>query len=101
MTPGSGAAAAAALGSGIHYEGLCTNGAHKQCLDGLMDIAIYAIATESDEAAAAVGATKEHVANARLFFASTLKQAKRFVTAETADEDTLEEKEEDSSEDDN
>ena len=58
-TPGSGAAAAAALHCGIKYEGICTNTAHKQWLDGLLDKAIYAVAVDSPESAAAVGASTQ------------------------------------------
>ena len=47
-----------------------------------MDRAIFALAIESDETTAAVGATKEHVANIRVFFHSTVKEAKRYLNAE-------------------
>ena len=53
------AAAAAALHCGIKYEGVCTNTADKQWLDGLLDKAIYAVAVDSPESAAAVGASTQ------------------------------------------
>ena len=58
-TPGSGAAAAAALHCGIKYEGICTNSPQKKWLDGLLDKAIYAVAVDSPESAAAVGASTQ------------------------------------------
>ena len=66
-TPGSGAAAAAALHCGIKYEGVCTNTAHKQWLDGLLDKAIYAVAVDSPAGATAVGASPDYVNNIKLF----------------------------------
>ena len=68
LTPGSGVAAVAALHCGIKYEGCCTNAAHKQWLDGLLDKAIYAVAAESLESAAAVGASADYVNNIKRFF---------------------------------
>ena len=67
VTPGSGAAASAALATGTQYEGFTANAAHKQWIEAIMDRAIFALAIESDETTAAVGATKEHVAIIRLF----------------------------------
>ena len=93
VTPGSGAAASAALATGTQYEGFTANAAHKQWIEAIMDRAIFALAIESDETTAAVGATKEHVANIRLFFHSTVKEAKRHLSAEAP---TMEEKEEES-----
>ena len=77
-TPGSGAAAAAALHCGIKYEGICTNSPHKKWLDGLLDKAIYAVAVDSPESAAAVGASPDFVNNIKVFFQGTVKEAKRF-----------------------
>ena len=84
VTPGSGAAGAAALAVGAQYEGFCINAAHKQWLDNLMDSAIFALAVESPEVAAATGATEEHVAHIKVFFSATVKDAKRYLIAETS-----------------
>ena len=83
VTPGSGAAGAAALALGAQYDGYCVNTAHKQWLDNLMDSAIFALAVESNEVALAVGATEEHVGHIKMFFSSTVKDAKRYLIAET------------------
>ena len=77
-TPGSGAAAAAALHLGIKYEGICTNSSQRQWLDGLLDRAIYAVAVDSVEGAEAVGASPEFVNGIKLFFQGTVKEARRF-----------------------
>ena len=84
VTPGSGAAASAALGNGANYDGCCVNTAHRQWLDDLMDCTIFALAVESDEAAAAVGASKEHVGQIRMFFSATVKDAKRYLSSDPA-----------------
>jgi len=81
FTAGTGAAAAAALHCGIKYEGVCVNADHKSWLDGLMDKVIYAVASESTEAAAAVGASEEHISSIKLFFQGTVKEARRFLVA--------------------
>ena len=79
VTPGSGAAASAALAIGATYEGFCVNGPHKQWLENLMDSAIFALAVESKETAAAVGATQEHIDQIKSFFSGTVKDAKRYL----------------------
>ena len=90
-TPGSGAAASAALASGAIYDGFCVNSAHKQWLESLMDSAIFAVATESGDSAAAVGATKEHVDQIKTFFSATVKEAKRYLTTDGPVEENGEE----------
>ena len=97
-TPGSGAAASAALASGAIYDGFCVNSAHKQWLESLMDSAIFAVATESGDSAAAVGATKEHVEQIKTFFSATVKEAKRYLTADGPVEEDGEEGGEESEE---
>ena len=82
LTPGSGAAASAALSAGITYEGFAANAPHKGWLDELMDCAIFGIAVESKQAAAAVGATEEHVQQIKQYFNATVKEAKRYLTAD-------------------
>ena len=79
ITPGSGAAAAGALSIGANYDGFCVNTHHKQWLDDLMDCTIFALAVESDEVATAVGASKEHVAQIKMFFSAAVKGAKRYL----------------------
>ena len=49
-----------------------------------MDCTVFALAVESDEAAAAVGASKEHVALVRMFFSATVKDAKRYLSSDPA-----------------
>jgi hypothetical protein len=85
LTPGSGAAAIAALHCGIKYEGVCINANHKQWLETMLDKAIYAVALESPESATAVGVTQECVANIKLFFQGTVKEAKRYLLASGGD----------------
>ena len=69
----------------------CVNSAHKQWLESLMDSAIFAVATESGDSAAAVGATKEHVEQIKTFFSATVKEAKRYLTADGPVEENGEE----------
>ena len=78
---GSGVVAIAALHCGIKYEGVCINANHKQWLEGMLDKAIYAVAVESPESAKAVGVTQECVANIKLFFQGTVKEANRYLLA--------------------
>ena len=79
LTPGSGAAASAALSLGIKYEGLCVNEGQQQWLDVLMDKVVFAVAVESNDAAAAIGASAAHVASIKMFFHGTVKEAKRYL----------------------
>ena len=94
FTPGSGAAAAAALHCGI------VNLGHKQWLDGVLDKTIYAVAADSPESAAAVGASAECVANIKLFFQGTVKEAKRYLIAAKDDSPGAEVEEDEQDEED-
>ena len=101
LTPGSGAAASAALSLGIKYEGLCVNEGQQQWLDVLMDKVVFAVAVESNDAAAAIGASKAHVASIKMFFQGTVKEAKRYlVNAEKGDVPPKDDEEEDEDNDD-
>ena len=82
MTPGSGAAASAALAAGATYDGFCINAPHKQWLENLMDSAIFALAVEKDSAEA-VGATQEHIDQIRMFFSATVKDARRYLGSDS------------------
>jgi hypothetical protein len=73
------------LHCGIKYEGACINANHKQWLETMLDKAIYAVALESPESATAVGVTQECVANIKLFFQGTVKEAKRYLLASGGD----------------
>ena len=85
FTAGSGAAAAAALHCGIKYEGICVNADQKKWLDSLMDKAVYAVACDSPGHAAAVGASTELVNSIKLFYQGTVKEAKRYLVAQSSD----------------
>ena len=85
FTAGTGGAAAAALQCGIRYEGMCVNADHKKWLDGLLDKVVYAVACESPVNAAAVGASQELVSSIKLFYQGTVKEAKRFLVAQSSD----------------
>ena len=98
ITPGSGAAASAALAAGATYDGFCINGPHKQWLENLMDSAIFALAVEKDSAAA-VGATQEHIDQIRMFFSATVKDARRYLGSDSGPPAAEDDKEENESSD--
>ena len=85
FTAGSGAAAAAALHCGARYQGVCVNADQKKWLDSLMDKVVYAVACDSPGHAAAVGASTELVNSIKLFYQGTVKEAKRFLVAQSSD----------------
>ena len=84
FTAGTGGAAAAALQCGIKYEGICVNAVQKRWFEGLMDKVVYAVACDSPEHAAAVGASTELVDSIKLFYQGTVKEAKRYLVASDA-----------------
>ena len=61
----------------------------------MLDKTIYAVAADSPESAAAVGASAECVANIKLFFQGTVKEAKRYLIAAKDDSPDAEVEEED------
>ena len=79
FTPGTCAAACAALAKGLRYEGLCANEAYKNWCDSLMDNVAFATICMGKEAAAAVGATEDHVKKVAEYFAGTVQSAKRYL----------------------
>ena len=85
FTAGTGGAAAAALHCGIKYEGICVNADQKKWLESLMDKVVYAVACDSPEHAAAVGASTELVNSIKLFYQGTVKEAKRYLSAQSSD----------------
>lgn len=85
FTAGTGGAAAAALHCGIQYEGICVNGDQKKWLESLMDKVVYAVACDSPGHAAAVGASTELVDSIKLFYQGTVKEAKRYLVAQSSD----------------
>ena len=85
FTAGTGGAAAAALHCGIKYEGICVNADQKKWLESLMDKVVYAVACDSPEHAAAVGASTELVNSIKLFYQGTVKEAKRYLVAQSSD----------------
>ena len=85
FTAGTGGAAAAALHCGIKYEGICVNAVQKRWLEGLMDKVVYAVACDSPEHAAAVGASTELVNSIKLFYQGTVKEARRYLVAQSSD----------------
>ena len=85
FTAGTGGAAAAALHCGIKHEGICVNADQKKWLDSLMDKVTYAVACDSHVHAAAVGASTELVNSIKLFFQGTVKEAKRYLVAQSSD----------------
>ena len=85
FTAGTGAAAAAALNCGIKYEGICVNADQKKWLDSMVGKVVYAVACDSPGHAAAVGASTELVNSIKLFYQGTVKEAKRYLVAQSSD----------------
>ena len=65
-----------------------------------MDSAIFALAVESSEKADALGVSAEHVAHIKMFFSSTVKEAKRYLAADVRIEEAEENNAGDSASDD-
>ena len=82
LTPGTSAASCAAARLGITYEGIASTEKHANWLNNIMDKAIFAIVSESENAADA-----ELHADLNKYFLHVIEEGRLFLRAPTTEED--------------
>ena len=88
VTPGSGAAATAALLTGITYEGVAMNKVHENWLNRILDKAIFAVIADKEDAD-----SKDMRTDVKCFFNALVDEARFYISSGGGDVEEVEEDE--------